>query len=187
MWETPEGGVRVFEGAEAALWTALASRTRERILEGTLGAAASGECTGLPYFDRLSPPEKLVLVSNSMIALLCKSVPSPPLSLFSELPMYALAAVLEQEMLKELNVGSWEKVPDKKLDESAAARLMDFTKWRRLVLPAHKQAYPERWANRTMAGDRLITPQLNPPQLVSLLPFSTNKQHARISLIQALS
>lgn len=84
----------MFEGAEAALWTALASRARERILEGTLGAAASGECTGLPYFDRLSPPEKLVLVSNSMIALLCRSVPPPPISLFSELPMYALASIL---------------------------------------------------------------------------------------------
>ena len=36
------------------------SRARERILEGSLGAAASGECVGLPYFDRLSPPEKLV-------------------------------------------------------------------------------------------------------------------------------
>lgn len=90
----------MFEGAEAALWTALASRARERILEGTLGAAASGECTGLPYFDRLSPPEKLVLVSNSLIALLCRSVPSPPVSLFSELPMYALASILVRGLFR---------------------------------------------------------------------------------------
>lgn len=47
---------------------------------------------------------------------------------------------MEQEMLKELNAGSWEKMPARKRDESAVTRLMDFTKWRRLVLPAHKQA-----------------------------------------------
>ena len=151
MWEIPGDPARVFEGPEAALWTALASRAREHILEGTLGAATSGECTGLPYFDRLSPPEKLVLVSNSMIALLCRSVPPPPMSLFAELPMYALAAVLEQEMMRELNVGSWDKVPEKKLGESAVSRLMDLTRWRRLVLPAHKHAYPDRWQNRTKA------------------------------------
>ena len=151
MWEIPGEAARVFEGPEAALWTALASRARERILEGTLGAATSGECTGLPYFDRLSPPEKLVLVSNSMIALLCRSVPSPPVSLFAELPMYALAVVLEQEMMRELNVGTWDKAPEKKMGESAAARLMEFTRWRRLVLPAHKYAFPERWENRTKA------------------------------------
>jgi len=52
----------------------MASRVRERILEGSLGAASAGECTGLPYFDRLSPPEKLVLVSNSMAGLtLCSA------------------------------------------------------------------------------------------------------------------
>lgn len=74
MWETQSGAVCVFEGAEATLWTALASRARERILEGSLGAAAERQCTGLPYFDRLSPPEKMVLVSNAVLALLCRSV-----------------------------------------------------------------------------------------------------------------
>lgn len=54
-------------------------------------------------------------------------------------------------MMKELKVGSWDKVPERKLDETAASRLMEFTKWRRLVLPAHKQALPERWENRTQA------------------------------------
>lgn len=48
---------------------------------------------------------------------LYRKVPAPPRSLFCELPMYALAAILEQEVLKELDVVSWEKVPAGKSQE----------------------------------------------------------------------
>lgn len=86
-----------------------------------------------------------------MLSILCRTAPATPKSLFSELPRYALAVILEQEMLAELEVGSWTAVPERKLDDTAGGRLMEFTKWRRLVLPAHKHGYPERWENRTMA------------------------------------
>ena len=46
---------------------------------------------------RAPHPAPQVLVSNSMIALLCRSVPAPPASLFSELPVYALAVGVARE------------------------------------------------------------------------------------------